>query len=175
MHRLLIALCALSLVAACDRAPTAAPAASPAAAAPPPPYQPATNAQQLMQWVLLPAVDVIWDSAGTIITAEGRTELHPTTEAGWTHVRNHAAIVAEVGNLLMMPGRAAGEDWVTHASALTVAGRSAIAAAEARDPDALFDAGGELYVACRGCHEQYWIPFEQTRPGSAPEPGADAP
>ena len=123
-------------------------------------YEPITDVHQTMAWILMPAAEVIWDSAGTIITAEGQTELAPTTPEGWDNVRNHAAIVAETGNLLMMPGRAAGADWNAYARGLHASGRQALAAAEARDADALFEAGGELYQACVACHARYWLPAE---------------
>jgi hypothetical protein len=119
-----------------------------------------------MEWILDPAADVIWDSAGVIITAEGERDLSPKTEAGWTRVRNSAAVVAEAGNLLMMPGRAAGPDWIAYAEALVAAGENAIAATEVHDADALFDAGGEIYQACRSCHAQFMVPLEEAR--SAP-------
>jgi hypothetical protein len=109
-----------------------------------------------MQWIIEPAADEIWDSAGTIITAEGRTELAPTTDAGWDDVRKHAAILAEAANLLMLPGRAAGPDWIAYAQGLRTTARQALAAAEARDADALFEAGGQIYQACVACHAQYW-------------------
>ena len=121
------------------------------------PFRPATNVQQTMAWILDPATDVIWESAGTIITAEGETDLAPTTEAAWENVRNQAAVVAESGNLLMLPDRTSGPAWNTYAQALVSAGQRAMAAAEARDADALFDAGGQLYVVCRGCHAQFLI------------------
>jgi cytochrome c551/c552 len=39
---------------------------------------------------------------------------------------------------------------------LTQAGKRAMAAAEARDPDALFEVGGEIYNVCVSCHQLYW-------------------
>ena len=123
-----------------------------------PPYEPVADVRQTMLWLLEPAADVIWDSAGTIITAEGRTELAPTTDAGWDNVLEHAAILAEAANLLMLPGRAAGPDWIAYAQGLHATARLALAAAEARDGDALFDAGGQIYQACVACHTQYWAP-----------------
>jgi hypothetical protein len=124
---------------------------------PTPPYQVVTDVRQTMAWILEPAADRIWDSAGTIITAEGQRELAPTTDAGWEQVRNSAALVAETGNLLMMPGRAAGPEWLDSARALVAAGERAMAAAEIRDPESLFDAGGQLYQACLGCHEEFLL------------------
>ena len=128
-----------------------------------PPYEAVADVRQTMEWILTPAADVIWDSAGTIITAEGRTELAPTTHEGWANVRNHAAIVAETGNLLMMPGRAAGADWIAYARNLQTTGKRAMEAAEARDADALFDAGGQIYQACLACHQRYLVPDDRAR------------
>jgi mono/diheme cytochrome c family protein len=110
-----------------------------------------------MAWIVDPAADVIWDSAGTVITAQGSAELAPTTEEGWAVVLHAAATLTEAGNLLMMPGRVAGDDWIVWAQQLVATGKLAIDAAEAQDADALFNAGGEIYQVCRGCHEQFWV------------------
>jgi hypothetical protein len=122
-----------------------------------PRFEVAMDNPQLMVWVLEPAADVIWDSAGTIITAEGRQELAPTSDEGWEAVVRAAAILSEGGNLLMLPGRSRGEDWMEYALALIDTGKLAQQAARARDADALFDAGGRVYQVCRACHNQYWI------------------
>ncbi len=126
-----------------------------------PRYDLVMSSQQLMAWVLEPAADVIWDSAGTIITAEGRQELAPTTDEGWEDVVRASALLVEAGNLMMLPGRAAGDDWIEYSQALIGTGRLAMDAARAQDPEALFDAGGRVYQVCRACHNQYWIREEQ--------------
>ncbi|MEH6558230.1 MAG: hypothetical protein V7459_16105 [Oceanicoccus sp.] len=125
-------------------------------------YQTVTDIRQTMLWILEPAADVLWDSAGTIITEEGDRELAPTTDEGWQHVINNAAVVAETGNLLMMPDRAAGADWVEYAGGLTAAAKMAIKAAQDQDSDALFDAGGRIYQVCKACHSQYLIESESS-------------
>ena len=151
-YRLAVALCAL--LAACgETGPSAATSAEP-------PYQSIINIHQTMAWILDPAAEVIWDSAGTIITAQGHQELAPTTDEGWTEVLHAAAILTEAGNLLMMPGRAAGDDWIEYAQGLTAAGQLAIKAAQDQDDEALFEAGGRIYQVCRACHDQYWIEDE---------------
>ena len=120
------------------------------------PFQGTANMHDFMVWAMEPAADVIWDSAGYIITAEGEVDLQPTTQEGWDHVRNSATTVAELGNVLMIPGyRADTEDWVAYSAGLVRAGMKARAAAEAQDADALFQAGGELYNVCRACHNRY--------------------
>jgi hypothetical protein len=127
------------------------------------PYRVTTTVQQTMAWILDPAADVIWDSAGTIITAQGRQELAPTTDEGWAEVVRAAAILSEAGNLLMMPGRAAGEDWVEYSQGLVDTGKLALQAAEAKDSDALFEAGGRIYQVCKACHAQYWVETDESK------------
>jgi cytochrome c556 len=110
----------------------------------------------MMVWYLEPAADVIWDSAGFVITEDGEVDLQPTTQEGWDQVRNSATVVAEGGNLLMLPGLAVdADDWRDYSSGLIDAGVKARQAAVNRDAEALFDAGGQIYNVCRACHNRY--------------------
>ena len=114
------------------------------------------DVKHIMQWVLDPAVDGVWDSAGSIITAAGTKELAPTTDEGWRAVEHNAAVVAASGNLLLMPGRAVDDEgWRNIAQGLVEAGLLAQAAAKNQDSDALFDAGGQIYRVCKACHSVY--------------------
>lgn len=120
-------------------------------------YDAVLSVHDTMNLILNPSADFIWDSAGTIITAEGRTELAPTTDDGWAEVYRHAAILTESGNLLMMPKRSEGERWNAYAQAIISTGQLAMDAAKQKNSDALFDAGGEIYQVCKSCHSQYWV------------------
>ena len=122
-----------------------------------PDYAPVASHHEVMEWVLDPAADVIWDSAGFVITLEGEEDLAPTQDEGWENVVRNATVLAESANLLMMPGHTAGADWDEFAVALRDRSQLAIAAAHARDADTLFDVGGEIDQVCRACHEQYWV------------------
>tara|TARA_R110002049_G_scaffold130406_8_gene288748 strand:+ start:382 stop:852 length:471 start_codon:yes stop_codon:yes gene_type:complete len=128
-----------------------------------PPYRVVADIHQTMEWIVYPAADVIWDSAGTVITAQGSEELAPTSEEGWAEVARAAATLSESGNLLMMPGRAMGDDWVAYSRRLVDAGKLALQAAEAKDSDALFDAGGSIFQVCKACHTQYWVEDDDER------------
>jgi len=110
-----------------------------------------------MELIIDPATDVIWSSAGSIITDAGEQDLAPTTAEEWAEVESAAAVLAESGNLLMMPGRSAGSDWNEYARGLISSGKLAMVAAEQQDADALFDAGGLIYQACLACHNQYLV------------------
>ncbi|MGE0621043.1 MAG: hypothetical protein AB7I04_24525 [Pseudomonadales bacterium] len=116
------------------------------------------NADQMMDWVLDPNADVIWGAAGTITTAEGVEDLAPTTQEGWDAVRNAAAMLAETGNLLKMPGHSRGEDWNEIADGLTATALLLIDAAEQKDDEQVFDYGGQLYNVCVACHQRYMMP-----------------
>ena len=120
-----------------------------------------TDMPMLMERVLNHSAEVIWDSAGFIITAEGEQDLAPTTDQGWEAVAAAATVLMESGNLLILPGRSQGDAWDAYAKLLILASENALVAAEAQDATALFDAGGHIYEVCRACHNQYWINFEE--------------
>ncbi len=127
------------------------------------PYRAVADIHQTMEFILDPAADVIWDSAGTIITAQGREELAPTTDEGWAGVVRAAVTLSEAGNLLMLPGRTGGADWIEYSQALVDAGELAMQAAQAKDSDALFDAGGRIFQVCKACHTQYWVEVDESQ------------
>lgn len=120
------------------------------------PFKLAGDVKHTMIWVLDPAADHLWGSAGSIITDEGTRELAPTTDEAWLAVQHSAAVVAETGNLLLMPGRAVDDGaWRDMSLGLVTAGLRAQAAAEAHDAEELFEAGGQLYRVCSSCHSVY--------------------
>jgi len=148
--RIILSLTVL-LLAACAESPP------PGERVPQVPYEVVTDNHHTMELILDPAADLIWSSAGVIISAEGETELHPTTDEGWHAVESAAAVLTESANLLMMPGRSMGADWNEYSVGMREAGKLAMKAALDQDPDALFKAGGQLYQVCRACHNQYWV------------------
>ena len=124
----------------------------------PAPYKSIVDTKQLMNWILDPNADVIWDSAGFEVTAEGTRNLAPTTEEGWIAVRNSAATIAEVSNLLMMPGRARdGTDWMNFSQGMQMSAVQLIDAADHQDAKGVFDYGGRLFTFCISCHQLYML------------------
>ena len=130
-------------------------------APPAPPYEPVADVKQLMASVVEPAADVYWDAVGTI-DEKGTIEIEPQSVEEWDAVRNAAYVVAESGNLLMMPSRAkdAGE-WMTLSQQLIETGQRAIKAAEARNKTAVFDVGAEVYDVCTNCHAKYALELQR--------------
>jgi len=132
----------LLIVAACSRQP---------------PFKPVGSVKQIMAAAIVPSSEVLFDAVGTIVSAKGVEEIAPKNDEEWTNVRNHAILLAESGNLLMLGGRAKDNgEWMKIAQALVDAGVVALKAAEAKNPAALFDAGAGVYEVCERCHSRYW-------------------
>ena len=112
--------------------------------------------KEIMSLILEPASDILWDSGGWVLDAAGYEELFPTTDDGWDYVRAQAAIVVETGNLLALPERAPDNDaWLIYSNGLSEAGLLAMDAAESKNEEAFFEAGGQIYSVCTACHQAY--------------------
>ena len=132
---------------ACSSAPTA-----PAM----PPFQATANMKDLMLNVIAPAADTLWEPVGTINTAEGTFEKAPATDDEWAGVRAGAIQLAEAGNLLLLPSRSGGSaEWIAQSQAMIEASNRALKTIEAKDKDALFTVGGDIYDVCTNCHKQF--------------------
>lgn len=124
----------------------------------PPPLRLHADVKQLMASVIDPNADIVWDAVGTIVTAEGVEEIQPRDEEEWTHVAQSAWVLTESANSLMIGNRPKDTgDWLRFAQELSDTGLRAARAAEAHDAEALFTAGGDIYLACTACHAEYNI------------------
>ena len=92
----------------------------------------------LMAYLLDPAAEAIWNSAGYVITEEGEFNLEPTDQEGWDKVKHGAKVISESSHLLSMPNRAVDNvQWVTFSMALKEMGERALQAAEKKDSEEL--------------------------------------
>ena len=124
---------------------------------PQPAFKPVASVEQLMEATIAPSAEVIFDAVGTVISSSGVEEIAPKDEQEWATVRNNALTLAESGNLLMIGGRARDKgDWMKMSQALVDVGVVALKAAEAKNPEALFEAGGQVHDVCEQCHSKYW-------------------
>ena len=122
----------------------------------PPPFKPVVDTKLLMQSVVDPNADFVWDAVKIIMTKDGEQDIRPKTDEEWIAVRNAAVAVAESGNLLMMVPRAKnGGEWMTLAQDMINTGQEAIKAAEAKNAEKLFTVGGDIYESCSNCHRKY--------------------
>jgi hypothetical protein len=140
--------------------------------------------KDLMDGVVDPSADYLWDSVSTIVTRKGIQENRPRTDDDWKNVRRRAIALIEAPNLLIMEGRKVarpGEKsenpgielgpeqiqeildgdratFVQRAHALQDAGLKALAAIDKKDVDGLSNAGEDIDEACEQCHLKYWYP-----------------
>ena len=150
-----------------------------------------TTIKDLMQSMIDPSADVLWNAAGTVVDKEGIHELLPRTPEEWADVRHAAVRIVEGSNLLMMPGRDAApagdkseaegveleppqitalvkknrKSFDSFARALQDLGAEAMRASDAKDVMLLMDIGARMEGVCEGCHQTFWYPPE--KPASA--------
>ncbi len=122
-----------------------------------PSYDTTLTTKQVMTQVITPAWDAYRLSSGFIDGPGGVKDLTPTTPEGRRAADNAAAQLVEAGNLLMLPGRAHGGDWIKASGELSRTALKARAAVEAHDSKKMFDLGGDIYQACTDCHQEYQL------------------
>ena len=92
------------------------------------PFQNVGNMSQLMVNMIYPASDAIFYVERT----------PPTKDADWSQIQYQALVLAEAGNLLMMPGRARDQEkWMADAKLMLDVGAAAFKAAKAKDLPAI--------------------------------------
>jgi cytochrome c556 len=117
-----------------------------AASVPHSPFKLVASIGQVMTLITIPASDVIFDAAAKT----------PKNDTAWQDVQNSALLLAESGNLMMIPGRAPdNQEWIRQSQAMIDAAMLAFNAAAAKDSDQLSDAGDKIYNTCDACHNKY--------------------
>lgn len=156
-----------------------------------PPYTPTATVKDIMDSIVDPSADVVWDSVATIIGPNGVEDRAPKTDEEWTNVRRGAIRVVEGANLLMIPGRHVArpgeksetpgielepeeieaninkdrEKWDKLAKGLHDATLVVLQAIEAKNAQGVLDAGENIETACENCHSTYWYPNQPLPPG----------
>jgi hypothetical protein len=120
------------------------------------PFNLELNLSQLMNQVIDPAADIVWDSVSWISSTKGEIAKSPKTDADWEKVRNAASTVLEASNLLLIEPRAMDhEGWYQSAKLMGDKAKVILDAINARNADAVFASGSELDSACEACHIKY--------------------
>jgi hypothetical protein len=146
-----IGLILLAGAALAQAPPAAAPTPAPAS-----PYRNVGNMSRLM-------IDIIYPTSDAIFYVD-RNE--PKTDIQWNALASQALILAESGNLLMMPGRARDqENWIVDSKLMIDAGAEAYRAARAKDIEGVRAVNDKLYQSCVACHTQYRSDYPR-RPAS---------
>ena len=98
-HWLVLAGVSVLVAAACS-APAPAPAAKKQ-----PPFRTTATIKDIMDSMVDPSADFLWESVATIVTRKGTEERRPRTDDDWKMVRRAAITLVEATNLLIMDGR----------------------------------------------------------------------
>jgi hypothetical protein len=140
--------------------------------------------QDVMDMIIDPSADFIWESVSTEIGPKGIVNKAPSTDDEWKAVRSRAMIIMEASNMLKIPGREvahpgtkstspgieeepeeikkliAGDltTWHKKADGLYEAASQLLKAAEKKDTEGILDYGNKLDEACESCHINYWYP-----------------
>jgi hypothetical protein len=145
------------------------------AAAQPPPQKaaptPPANLAQLMRGTLYPESNVVF-AAQDVNPADVPHAKDPAMATDplesqfgkWQAVENNALAIAEVADLLAVPGRKCANgldvpiknpDWAKFIQQLRDAGMTAYAAAQTKSQDKMTDAADVMTTACKNCHDKY--------------------
>ena len=109
-------------------------------------FQPVGTMSQLMVNIIYPASDAIFYI----------DRKPPSNDVEWNELANQALILAESGNLLLMPGRARDKgNWTKDTKLMIDAGAAAYKAAKAKDIEGVRAVNDALYASCVTCHAQY--------------------
>jgi hypothetical protein len=159
------------------------------AAAEAPSFTPVLSVKELMEHIVDPTADWIFDAAVIDVSGKGTVETLPLTDEDWTRVERGALILAESANLLKMPramvppgDKSLSQEpggpeltpseiearikkdptlWAKHSDGLRDAALESLKVIKARDAQGLFDVGDRIDKACESCHLEYWYPGDK--------------
>jgi hypothetical protein len=118
--------------------------------------------EEFMPHVMQYAADGIWKRQGYVIDAAGEHSLFPKNDEEWEAAESGARTLAEITNVLLLPGRRIDEpEWTKAVLDVRGLALKAADAAERKNQEDFFTAGSELDVACDTCHIKYDPKFIQ--------------
>lgn len=150
---------------------------------------PVVSVKELMEHMIDPIADNIFDAVWWDNTAQGVVEHKPTTDEEWEKVKIGATTIVEGIELLKVPRPFAPPGdvndslgpnppelsptqiqakldkdpvlWIAKIQALRNVGLEVLEVVKKKDTNALWQAGGDLDDACESCHLEYWYPGDR--------------
>jgi len=151
--------------------------------------KPIFSVKELMENIIDPQSDFIFDAVAVDIGAHGVVETKPTSDEDWLRVQRATVLLAESTILLKIPRPVApvgdknelsgpgqpelapeqiqaklDQDrhlWDSHVDQLRDELLKVLEIVKARDSDKLFEAGSNIDRACEACHLEYWYPGDK--------------
>src|SRR5262245_2043743 len=150
---------------------------------------PVVSVKELMENMIDPLSDNVFDAVWWDNTAKGIEEHKPVTDEDWEKVKTGAVGIVEGIELLKVPrpwtpagdlNNSQGPNapelsptqiqaklekdpvlWIAKIQALRNVGLEVLDIVKKKDAKALWQAGGDLDEACEGCHLEYWYPGDR--------------
>jgi hypothetical protein len=152
-------------------------------------YRTTSTIKDIMDSIVDPNADYLWQSVATVSTEKGVDERAPKTDEDWKELRRHTIALLEATDLLQIPGRAVAKpgekadnpqveeppeviatmidtdraSWIKYSHGLHDAATVMLKAVDAKNTEAVLDAGDTIDKACESCHKQYWYPEKLTK------------
>jgi hypothetical protein len=146
-----------------------------------------SSIKELMESIVDPSADMLWNAVGTVVDKDGTHESLPKTPEEWLELRRAAVRIIEGANLLMMPGREAApagtksetpgveleppqitalikkkrKAFDAFARSLQALGAEALRATDSRNAEQLVDIGSRMEEVCESCHQTFWYPNQK--------------
>ena len=198
---LIVAAGLLMTVSACSKAPTSpaadAEAAKTTVSAPPVPAGDTRTIKDLMDSLIDPSGDFLFESVQEIANDKGITKKQPRTDAEWALVAHHFTVLQQASDLLIMEGRRSARpedkpehpevenppeevqklmdaerpEFIRRAKALQAVAGDGLKAVEAKDVAALSATLLAMDKACESCHLHFWYPNDKRAHQAAKEEG----
>ena len=139
-------------------------------------FKAVATTQDVMESLVAHMAQEVWNSVSVEIDKDGVHEHKPQNKDEWQEVAYAARGLAESSSLLLYEGRLEDQgDWKQYIEDLTATSLVAAKAADDQDPDALMQAGGDIYEVCTKCHEAYLEKVQLKRTGGVAEPAPAIP
>ena len=150
---------------------------------------PVVSVKELMNNMIDPIADNIFDAVWWDTTGKGVVEHRPTTDDDWDKVKTGAVTLVEGIEQLKVPrpfapvgdvNNSLGPNppelsptqikakidkdpvlWIAKIQALRNVGLEVLEVVKKKDVNALWQAGGDLDEACEACHLEYWYPGDK--------------
>ncbi len=170
-----LAIFVVAIIAGCKAAPPPLP--------PAPEFRPTATIREVMDSMVDPSADVLWESVATIVNEKGIEDRRPRTDEEWATVKRSAVTLVEATNLLLIDRHAGRADevsanpnielapaeidalrakdpetWKMFVKGLYDSAMPALNAINAKNADQLLNAGEGIDTACENCHLHYWYP-----------------
>ncbi len=151
---------------------------------PEPQYRTTATVKDIMDSIVDPNADYLWDAVSSTSSAKGMIEKAPKTADDWKEMKRHTVALMEATDLLQIPLRPVAKPdekaenpqvelspeviktlidsdrgaWIKHNHTLHDATTAMMKAVLAKDTTGVLDAGDQIDKACEACHKQYWYP-----------------